>query len=249
MVEKFVEFDGLRLWSVAEGAGPPLVLCHGGPGCCDYLAPVAALLTDRAQVIRYEQRGCGRSTAPPPYTVATSLADLDCVRQYYGLSQWIVAGHSWGADLALLYALTYPARTLGVICLAGGRLNNDREWHAAYSQRRDAGLEPVLDYAYPPNLEVNAQVNRSMKTYIQRPTLLRDVAELTMPALFIYGAEDIRPSWPVEQVAYLLPGARFVLLPAANHYLWQTHAPDLQRLMASFIAEVTRGVSPNPQPP
>jgi putative ABC transport system ATP-binding protein len=28
------------------------VLCNGGPGCCDYLAPVAAILDNIAQVIR-----------------------------------------------------------------------------------------------------------------------------------------------------------------------------------------------------
>lgn len=36
------------------------------------------------------------------------LADLEAIREDYGIERWIVAGHSSGADLALAYALHYP---------------------------------------------------------------------------------------------------------------------------------------------
>lgn len=91
-------------------------------------------------------------------------------------------------------------------------LYNDREWHRIYQQKRDAGLELPLAFDYPPNLDVNKQINQSWKAYIQRPTLLRDIAHLEPPALFIYGTNDIRPSWPVEQVVHLLPRGRLQLL-------------------------------------
>ncbi len=61
MMETFVTRPGIRLWTVADGSGPAIVLCTGGPGCCDYLAPVAAMLTNLGQVIRFDPRGCGRS--------------------------------------------------------------------------------------------------------------------------------------------------------------------------------------------
>ncbi len=32
------------------------MMYNGGPGCCDYWGPVAAMMDDVAQVIRYEQR-------------------------------------------------------------------------------------------------------------------------------------------------------------------------------------------------
>ena len=48
-------------------------------------------------------------------------------------------------------------------------MHNDREWHRIYSERRDQGLEILPAFDYPPNLEVNAEVNRSWKDYIQRP--------------------------------------------------------------------------------
>ena len=62
--------DGVRLWYAVEGDGPPLVLCHGGPGLGDNLGPLAAPLVDQAQVVRWEQRGSGRlQSGRGPYAV------------------------------------------------------------------------------------------------------------------------------------------------------------------------------------
>lgn len=238
MTESFASTGGVRLWTTASGEGIPVVLCSGGPGCCDYLAPVASMLEGDARVIRFEARGCGRSDHAESYTVETCLEDLEAVRDHYRIERWIVAGHSWGADLALAYALRYPERTLGLVCLAGGRMNNDREWHRLYSEGRDQGLEPPLEFDYPPNLDVNAQVNRSMKEYIQRPGLFREIARLDRPALFLYGSRDIRPSWPVEQVANLLPGAEFRLLDGADHHLWLTHAEEVGEHVRAFVGRL-----------
>jgi proline iminopeptidase len=46
------------------------------------------------------------------------VADLEALRQRWGDQRWVVGGHSWGANLALLYALDHPERTLGVVYLA-----------------------------------------------------------------------------------------------------------------------------------
>ena len=241
MMEQFLQSEGARLWTISEGSGVPIVLCSGGPGCCDYLAPVAAMLDDIAQVIRFEGRGCGRSEPLPPYTIETCLADLEAVRQHYGIERWIVAGHSAGADLALAYTLAYPKLVLSFICIAGGRIHNDREWHRIYSERRDQGLEILPPFDYPPNMEVNTQVNRSWKEYIQRPSLLKQIAQLDRPGLFVYGDQDIRPSWPMEQVAQLLPNTSFEMIVGADHHIWVTHAEELRLALRDFVGQSAEG--------
>jgi proline iminopeptidase len=239
MTATVVTSDGVRLWTIAQGSGVPLVLCNGGPGCGDYLAPLATMLNDLAWVIRFEARGCGRSDQGPLYSVATCLADLEAIRQHYGIERWVVGGHSWGADLALVYALEYPERVHGLVCISGGRVHNDREWHRLYSERRDQGLETLPAFDYPPNLEVNADVGRSWKQYIQRPSLLNEIAHLDRPALFLYGERDIRPSWPVEQVAQLLPNAALMMIAGADHHIWVTHAAALKAPLRAFVQRIT----------
>ncbi len=235
MTEQFVNSDGAQLWTISQGRGVPVVLCNGGPGCCDYLAPVAAMLDDLTQVIRFEARGCGRSDQVPPYTVETCLADLEAIRRHYRIDRWIIGGHSAGADLALAYALTYPDHVLGFSCISGGRIHDDREWHRIYSERRDQGLETLPAFDYPPNLEVNAAVNRSWKQYIKRPSLLKEIAHLNHPALFLYGDQDIRPSWPIEQVARLLPNASLHMIAGADHHMWVTHAEAMRAQLRDFV--------------
>ncbi len=105
------------------------MLCNGGPGCCDYLEPVAEMLDDMAKVVRFEQRGCGRTDFAASYDIETCVADLETIRNYSNVERWIIGGHSWGADLALLYTLEHSSRVAGLICIAGGRVHDDREWH------------------------------------------------------------------------------------------------------------------------
>ncbi len=135
-----VRVNGTVLWTAREGTGVPVVLCHGGPGGYDDLGPVAAMIADLAVVHRYDQRGCGRSERRPPYDLETYLADLDGLRAHCGYDRWMVGGHSWGANLALAYALRYPHRVRGLIYLCGTGLSQG--WKEEYRANRWARLRP-----------------------------------------------------------------------------------------------------------
>lgn len=124
MVEE-VRVPGATLWTVSRGVGLPVVLCHGGPGLSDNLAPVAEMVEDLALVHRYDQRGSGRSRSDGPFDVGSFVADLEGLRRHWGHKSWVVGGHSWGANLALLYALAHRDKTLGVIYLAGTGLTRE----------------------------------------------------------------------------------------------------------------------------
>jgi proline iminopeptidase len=238
--EAFVTSNGARLWTISQGSGMPVVLCSGGPGMADYLAPVAALIDDLAQVIRFDARGCGRSEESGPFTIQMCLDDLEAIRRHYGFARWIVGGHSFGADLALHAVMAQPDTTAGIICLAGGRVANDRIWHAIYTARRDSEGEVVPETGYPVNYAVNEALNVDEKRVNQRPTLLREIAQIQAPALFLYGADDIRPSWPVEQVARLMPKAQYIELPQAPHVLWHTQSDKVRAHLRTFLQEQSR---------
>jgi proline iminopeptidase len=112
-----VAVNGTRLWTAVQGEGTPIVLCHGGPGLPDNLAPVADMLSDLALTIRYDQRGCGRSASDEPYSLTTYLEDLDGLRRHFGIGRWTVGGHSFGSCLALAYAVERPAETTALVYL------------------------------------------------------------------------------------------------------------------------------------
>jgi len=137
--ERQYSINGVCLWTAIRGRGLPMVLCHGGPGGYDYLEPVAAMVDDLCRVLRYDQRGSGRSQAVGPYDVATFVQDLEGLRKHFGFAQWIVGGHSWGACLALAYAVQYPQRTTAVVYISGTGM--DPRWRDEYRRNRLAALD------------------------------------------------------------------------------------------------------------
>jgi proline iminopeptidase len=111
-----VDVPGGSLWTATEGTGLPFVLCHGGPGGYDVLGPVT-MVSDVARVHRFDQRGGGRSTPRGPWTITRLVDDMEVLRRQWRHDRWVVGGQSWGAHLALFYALAHPERTLGLILL------------------------------------------------------------------------------------------------------------------------------------
>jgi proline iminopeptidase len=136
--------DGAELWTAVSGTGPPVVLLHGGPGLWDYFAPLSALLDGTFTVIRFEQRGCGRSTGRGgPFTIVRAVDDMEQVRAALGFGRWGVAGHSWGAELAVRYAARHLDRTAAVAYVAGVGAGNG--FRAGYAAERDRRLGPDRD--------------------------------------------------------------------------------------------------------
>ncbi len=211
---------------------------NGGPGCDDYLAPVATLIEDVCQIIRFEPRGCGRSDWDGDYTVQTLINDAECVRQTYGVDRCIVGGHSFGPDLALAYALRFPRNVIGLIGLAGGRIVNDRTWHSAYHRNLSRRGEDLGDARFTADPKVNSECNQSWREYIKHSTLLRRIADCEIPATFIYGSEDTRPAWPTRQLASLLPSGEFVTINGAAHTIWLTHAKQLKKELRRAIRRI-----------
>lgn len=126
--------DGIRLWAAKTGDGEPVVFCHGGPGLWDMMADVAADLSAAATVCRWDQRGCGQSERRGPYSVETTVADLDAVRAHFGWDRVALLGHSWGAQLALRYTLAHPDRVTKLVYVSGTGIDDDSTWHADYER-------------------------------------------------------------------------------------------------------------------
>jgi proline iminopeptidase len=237
-LEEYIVSNDARIWTAIRGNGIPVFLGNGGPGSADYLSPVADMIEDLARIIRFEQRGCGRSDPNPPYDLETCLLDIENIRKHYRIQKWIIGGHSWGANLALAYTLTHPQRVMGLIYLAGNGIQHDMEWRAAYHKAREEKGEIMPENIPPGNDEVNRQGNTSWYNNIKKPELLRQISELKIPALFVHGRYDIRPGWPAEQIANLMPNASFTSINA-EHYLWFSQPDELKRLLRKFIMDLT----------
>lgn len=119
--ETRIRVGGTSLYVRTIGRGTPVIVLHGGPDFdSSYLLPDLDRLQDAFRLIYYDQRGRGQSTEgvrPQDVTLASDLDDLDRVRKHFRLEAPVLLGHSWGAVIALEYALRHPEHVSRLILM------------------------------------------------------------------------------------------------------------------------------------
>ena len=112
--------DGHRLYVEQCGNphGIPVVVLHGGPG--GGCSPAMRRYFDPGvfRVVLFDQRGCGRSRPHASVHANTTwdlVADIEAIRSALGIDRWICFGGSWGAALALIYAISHPDRVAHLV--------------------------------------------------------------------------------------------------------------------------------------
>ncbi|HEX6681735.1 MAG TPA: alpha/beta fold hydrolase [Candidatus Limnocylindrales bacterium] len=121
-MERLVNIGDCELFIADEGDGYPIILLHGGPGLDHhafgrYLHPLA----ERYRLIFVDERASGRSSRPDPatWTLERMAADVPALARALGLESFAVLGHSYGAFVALQYAVDFPDDRDPVIISAG----------------------------------------------------------------------------------------------------------------------------------
>jgi proline iminopeptidase len=130
----------IELFHFEQGAGEDILTVHGGPGFVPS-APWRAgeLLGGRYRLVYYHQRGCGESTRPlrsvrghsfyeamqalnVTLGLPAQVSDIERIRRLLGRDKLVLAGHSFGAFLAALYAAEFPEHVRALIAVAPANL-------------------------------------------------------------------------------------------------------------------------------
>lgn len=190
----------------------PLVAINGGMIFGhDMLWPALAPLAANRQIILYDLRGRGDSTAPPnpaESTIEDDAGDVGALRRALGLRQWDVLGHSWGGGVAMLGAAADPAGTRRLVTV-------------------DA-VGPTSEWI--PTLRRNAlaKLTGELRNRLERI----DEASLTStdPEIHAEQAQAIYPAWFVDSdmpSRFLLPkklnetGSSVLARLRTQHYDWR----------------------------
>jgi len=242
------------------GAGPAVVLIHGGFGdrrMWDRQVPALAL---RHRVVRFEFRGYGRSPAPTADYAA--LPDVLRLLDHLGIDQAALVGNSMGGALAVDFALVHPERVSRLVLVAsvvGGfpfpeedrererqvvRTAADRGTEAAAElwllhpmvaeTRRDSAAGPLLRRMVLENREVwGIPFDRSDRL---TPRALRRLGDVHVPTLVIVGALDTPANQAAGRaLASGIPGARLVVLAGADHLPQLIRADTVNVLLREFL--------------
>jgi proline iminopeptidase len=115
--------DGHEIYveSVGRLDGIATVYLHGGPGSGCQPDHRRLFDPERFHAVLFDQRGAGKSRPKGQRdhnTLAHLIADMELIREHFGLNRWMVVGGSWGATLALAYAQMHPDRVSGIVLRA-----------------------------------------------------------------------------------------------------------------------------------
>lgn len=122
--------DGKEFNLQRSGEGPPLILVHGVGADLESWDGVMRELGEAFDIIRYDQRGHGRSHKPSgPYRIGDFIDDLRAIMVVNDLQRAHIAGFSLGGLVAQGLAIKYPQLVdrLVLISTSAGRTTREHE--------------------------------------------------------------------------------------------------------------------------
>lgn len=176
-----VESGTANLHAVEQGNAESkhvTIAVHGGPGLSlESLGDLESLAGEDRLLVRYDQRGTGKSSEPTDgdYSIQSQVADIEAVRIATGADKIDLIGRSWGGLLATAYAAENPDKVDDLVLMSAVPL--DVEEYLAGQERfsdrvaalQDEGIVP----APLPEVVGNSceeRINAVLPAYMAEPT-------------------------------------------------------------------------------
>lgn len=222
-----------NLHYLEQGAGEPLVLLHGNGEDGGYFAAQIEYFSARYRVIAVDTRGHGKSPrGEGELTLSRCADDLKELLDDLGLSKVNLLGFSDGGNIALLFALRYPAYVDRLI-LNGANLSprGVKLW---------VQIPVVLGYAVASlmaRFDRKAVNNREILALMVREPHIASawLKSIDKPTLVIAGTRDMIRTRHTRRIAVSIPGAKLVILPG-DHFIAAKQSEAFNHVIEEFLS-------------
>ena len=232
-----IPVSGGQIWAEDTGGDrTPLILVNPGWGIASIWSPLMGVLDGRYRVIRYDDRGFGRS--PAPTVPFTRLGDLRAVLDHTAAPTPVIVGHSGGGGTALSLALSDPERAASLVLIAPG--TPDYPWPqedpylGEFARLYSAGdREGLISLglktwaAAGDDAAAVTQISAAVSGFFEvgelgqpDPPAYGRLGEVRLPAVVVRGDRE----YPMvaecaDAIASGIPGCGHVIVPGADHLL------------------------------
>jgi len=259
----FAEINGTSLYYEVNGSGRPLVFIHGATGDVRHWDDQFEIFAQHYQVIRYDQRGFGKSAVPTAESYAHT-DDLKALLEHLGIEHARILGLSGGGGVAINFALSYPEATDALIpvdSVLGGY-----QWQefgasmvSVVSAARGSGIDAARELwlglsLFAPAMEkpeVASHFTQIVSDYSgwhwvnQNPARTLDPAaiqrldEISAPTLVIIGERDLSDFHAIaDTLQQQIPGAKKVILTGVGHLSNMEDPKKFNEVVLDFLASI-----------
>jgi pimeloyl-ACP methyl ester carboxylesterase len=248
----FVQVDGSQLYFEECGNGPrAVVLLHDGVVDSAVWDDVWPAFCKQFHTIRYDRRGYGRSPATTkPYYEADDLAALLRDRK---ISQAALVASSHGSNVALDFAIRYPAQVRDLVLVGPAATGFPYSEHFILAQQAFAQAKDPVEvrvqskYFIAPGNDAAREHLRSLLNAAPQDHSHNDmplpekpdfpyVQDLRAPTLILVGSADIADNQAVAGALVMaIPGAARVVVPDTGHLMYLEKPEVFFALVSAFL--------------
>ncbi len=264
----YARVDGVRIFYRKYGQGFPLLLIMGLGANSDWWdMQMLSMLSERYQVVTFDNRGAGRSEGTGErYTIPLAARDTCGLMEYLGIDKAHLLGISMGGMVAQEFALSYPEKVekLVLVCTnAGGHqqaLDRPEVFRVLAARSGGVPLEELArEYIrllypqkfieeHPEKVEEFVQVYQAMpppehgwawqmEAVLQWESLSR-LTEIRCPTLVLTGDQDVLiPAEDARTLAEKIPHARLIVYPAVCHGIFGQVTEEATRDILNFLSD------------
>ena len=260
-----LELPGARVAFEVAGTGPAVVLVHGFGLDMRMWDPQVGHLAGDFRVVRYDCRGFGSSGPFDPAVPYTHAGDLMALLDHLGIAVAVLAGLSFGGQVALQTALLAPARVRALVLLdavldgvpwdpasAAGLAEVARQVQAGgVKAGRAAWLAHPLFATARQRPELADQLAAMVSCYPGQHWLGQDphqpddpapvdvLEQLAMPTLVLAGEHDVPGFLAMAGVlAGRIPGADYRRVAGAGHMVSMEQPAVVNDLLTRFLGRL-----------
>ena len=263
----YLDIPCARLHYEVDGDGPPVLLVHAGVAHLRMWDEQVAAWRDRFKIIRYDQRGFGKTTCEDrPYS---NRDDIRRLLDHLDVERASVVGLSRGGQIATDFSIEQPDRVNALVAVASGlgghqmpddgidweeidRLETGKQW----AELVESETQIWTDGIGQPATRVDPEIRRRMvewnlDNYLAEqpasqaqpliPAAADRLGEIKVPTLVMWGTLDTPGVISAcERIAAEVPGARQRVFEGVAHMVNLERPAEFNQLVGDFLDEAAR---------
>lgn len=233
--------NGVRIHYKTFGAGPPVILLHGGLGYTEVWGNQVAALAADHRVILMDSRGHGRSTRDGQrYTYELMTSDVVGLLDYLKVDKAALVGWSDGGIIGLVMAIKYPLRVSRVFALAANSVPEglipDLDKNPTFARYITEAGQEYQQISPTPN-DYDGFLAAIGEMWATEPHITdAQLASIKVPVTVAVGQHDegIRRDHTIH-LADTIPNAGLLIMPDVSHFSFMQDPAMFNAMLKHFL--------------